>query len=157
MINIFEFSSHYKLKNFDKKLLLKQYGSYLYVDKHKYKILIKKTHIRLKRHKGFFEGANYIPPVIKCYFIENEEKGIELIFYVSWLHIFLEIISIIFFLLSFVISCIMFFNNNININIAILLLSGLSYFLLTNLYLHFFFEKEKQFAVEDLESLNFVK
>lgn len=157
MKNIFELSSCYILKNFDKELLLKQYGSYLYVGKHKYRIVREKTHVRLKRHKGFFEGANYIPPVIKCYFIDNEEKGIELIFYVSWLHLFSEIISIIFFLLSFVISCIMFFNDNININIAILLLSGLLYFLLTNLYLHFFFEKEKQFAVEDLKSLNRVK
>ncbi len=31
------------------------------------------------------------------------------------------------------------------------------YFLLTNLYLHFFFEKEKQTAIEDLKSLNRVK
>ncbi len=80
MKNIFELSSCYILKNFDKELLLKQYGSYLYVGKHKYRIVREKTHVRLKRHKGFFEGANYIPPVIKCYFLKMKKKEWKLHF-----------------------------------------------------------------------------
>lgn len=153
MINIFEISSCNKLKNFDKNLLLKQHGIYLYVGIRKYRISREKKYIQLKRYKGLFEDVIYIPPVLKCRFLENEEEGMEITFRVSWLHLFGEISSIIIFLLLFFLSCIMLSYGNEIIDCIIVLLSGLLFVLLSNLYLHFFYEKEKQIAIEDLKSL----
>ena len=83
----------------------------------------------------------------------DEEEGMEITFRVSWLHLFGEISSIIKFLLLFFLSCIMLSDGNEIIDCIIVLLSGLLYVLLSNLYLHFFYEKEKQIAIEDLKSL----